>query len=100
MDDPSGATASAPMTTCFRTSLPSNFSAATPTVSARSSVFIVLSMKLLPTRWGGGRAEVSPLPAGGEGQGEGRLLNDLQELICELVAIESVNPDLVASGSG
>ena len=28
------------------------------------------------------------------------LLEDLQQLVCELVAIESVNPDLVASGSG
>jgi len=28
------------------------------------------------------------------------MLKDLQELICELVAIESVNPDLVPSGSG
>jgi acetylornithine deacetylase len=28
------------------------------------------------------------------------LSDDLQELVCELVAIESVNPDLVASGSG
>ncbi|TME35651.1 MAG: M20/M25/M40 family metallo-hydrolase, partial [Chloroflexi bacterium] len=27
-------------------------------------------------------------------------MNDLQDLICELVAIESVNPDLVPSGSG
>ena len=26
--------------------------------------------------------------------------DDLQRLVCELVAIESVNPDLVASGSG
>ncbi|MFI5283008.1 MAG: M20/M25/M40 family metallo-hydrolase [Candidatus Dormibacterales bacterium] len=26
--------------------------------------------------------------------------NDLQQLVCELVAIESVNPDLVASGAG
>ena len=28
------------------------------------------------------------------------LTDDLQKLVCELVAIESVNPDLVASGSG
>jgi succinyl-diaminopimelate desuccinylase len=28
------------------------------------------------------------------------LLDDLQKLVCELVAIESVNPDLVADGSG
>ena len=28
------------------------------------------------------------------------LTHDLQELVCELVAIESVNPDLVAAGSG
>jgi acetylornithine deacetylase len=28
------------------------------------------------------------------------LLHELQNLVCELVAIESVNPDLVASGSG
>jgi acetylornithine deacetylase/succinyl-diaminopimelate desuccinylase-like protein len=28
------------------------------------------------------------------------LLGELQDLVCELVAIESVNPDLVASGSG
>jgi acetylornithine deacetylase len=28
------------------------------------------------------------------------LLADLQQLVCELVAIESVNPDLVAGGSG
>jgi acetylornithine deacetylase len=28
------------------------------------------------------------------------LPDDLQQLVCELVAIESVNPDLVASGSG
>jgi acetylornithine deacetylase len=28
------------------------------------------------------------------------LLDDLQKLVCELVAIESVNPDLVANGSG
>ena len=27
-------------------------------------------------------------------------LDDLQQLVCELVAIESVNPDLVATGSG
>ena len=28
------------------------------------------------------------------------LTDDLQKLVCELVAIESVNPDLVAAGSG
>jgi acetylornithine deacetylase len=28
------------------------------------------------------------------------MVDDLQRLVCELVAIESVNPDLVASGSG
>jgi acetylornithine deacetylase len=28
------------------------------------------------------------------------VLDDLQQLVCELVAIESVNPDLVATGSG
>src|SRR5262252_860826 len=28
------------------------------------------------------------------------LRSDLETLVCELVAIESVNPDLVASGSG
>jgi acetylornithine deacetylase len=28
------------------------------------------------------------------------ILNELQNLVCDLVAIESVNPDLVASGSG
>src|ERR1051325_11999838 len=28
------------------------------------------------------------------------ILDDLQKLICELVEIESVNPDLVPSGSG
>ncbi|MEA2643198.1 MAG: acetylornithine deacetylase, partial [Chloroflexota bacterium] len=28
------------------------------------------------------------------------LAGDIQKLVCELVAIESVNPDLVATGSG
>jgi len=43
---------------------------------------------------------IFPSPRRGEGQGEGHLLDDLQDLICDLVRIESVNPDLVASGSG